>query len=1055
MADIMHTNLTSIKLNPPFGVNEPHRIQYNSQSLVHIGKQATEHGNIRLSGRVCHNVRLCKIQKKRKRGRRAGNSVKSRQVTGRGVEKGNLAVVKLVHDRIIHKILSEDHVNLCTVNIQSIRSKDTLLTEYLINNKIDLALVTETWLNDSDSDWLLCNELTQSGFTLNVVNREKRRGGGIALISTNNIKVSTLSSIETRFCKYGVWKIKHSTNELTLLGLYHPPPSPRNNHTNTEFVDEFVGLYADLSAHFSNIVIMGDFNIHMGKANDGDAISLRDSLRVMGLEQHVTFPTHRKGNILDLIVTEVDNAVTPSLVSRGDYLSDHAAVNVNLKWKRDEISTKTKRIMDWKGVDVVDLIDHMKLSSIEGEDLDELIDTYHVNATASIALLVPCEDKNIVIRRKFPWYTSEVREQKRIFRRREKIWRKYRLDHHWQALKRERNRYIRMLRYSRSNVLNAQIRDCFGDKSKLYNLVSSLTGTQRCNPLPDRSDADNARELSNFFKGKIERINDQLKDFELFTLDEHDNSIPNITSWKLPNIEELEKLILSMPNKQCEDDVLPTWIFKNNITDLNNFILRILDLSFRNGIFPKRWKNASVKPLLKKPNLDRIDPNYRPVSNLTFFSKILEKVVLEEFTEHNNANALMPTYQSAYRQRHSCETALIRLVNDILICFEKGHGVCISCVDLSAAFDTVNHDVLQNVLLGKFKIDDQALSWVNSYLSDRTFQVRINDTTSEKLDLRTGVPQGSCLGPSLYLAYASTLGTAVNDNMDIFGFADDHIFKNEFRSNNEVSLVNARHEMELTLSSVKTWMDTNRLKMNEAKTEYILFASNRYISKLDKIPLNVGGELIPVSGYVKYLGCELDSTLSFNEFVVRKCRKATINLRKISALRHMLTKESCTELIMTLVVSHLDYCNGILPGMTAYNVRRLQLVQNFAAKVICNKKKYDSASECMRELHWLPISKRIDFKILVTVHNCLHNRAPPYLSELIVPKKPTNRNLRSTSLNNLLQVPRTVRKTFASRSFSCYGPTLWNSLPDELRVTNSISKFRKLLKTYFFTQCYT
>ena len=391
-------------------------------------------------------------------GKEAGKSVKSR--SSRQVERGNLAVIRFVHDRIIHKILSEDHVNLCTINIQSIKNKEAILLEYLTNNKINIALVTETWLSTSDTIWMSGNCLTQSGFSLDAINRVNRQGGGIALITTSNIKPTSLPLKETKCFEYGAWKIKYKSHDMVLLGIYHPPPSQKNLQTNIEFIDELVALYVELSTDNSNIMLTGDFNIHMSNEKDTDAISLREALRMLGLEQSVTFPTHRKGNILDLVITEVEGSVRPVLTSRGDYLSDHAAVNVVLKWRKGEVAIKTKRVQDWSAVDATELIQRLDLGGIESDDINEVISQYQERAKQITAELVPVEDKNITIRKEFPWYTLEIREQRKILRRREKIWRKYREDHHWLALKRERNRYNNMLKYTRNNIINTRIREC-------------------------------------------------------------------------------------------------------------------------------------------------------------------------------------------------------------------------------------------------------------------------------------------------------------------------------------------------------------------------------------------------------------------------------------------------------------------------------------------------------------------------------------------------------------------------------------------------------------------
>ena len=192
------------------------------------------------------------------------------------------------------------------------------------------------------------------------------------------------------------------------------------------------------------------------------------------------------------------------------------------------------------------------------------------------------------------------------------------------------------------------------------------------------------------------------------------------------------------------------------------------------------WKLATVRPLLKKIGLDLIDKNYRPVSNLPFLSKVLEKAALDQFIAHCDNHSLLPDYQSAYRQHYSCETALIKLTNDVLWSMENGKVSAVVMIDLSAAFDTVDHDLLLEVLETRFGIKDTCLKWYENYLRPRAFRVCVKDCYSEEKNLTFSVPQGSLNGPFLYLAYASTIQNLTkiqHRNTSIYGFADDHALR--------------------------------------------------------------------------------------------------------------------------------------------------------------------------------------------------------------------------------------------------------------------------------------
>jgi Reverse transcriptase (RNA-dependent DNA polymerase) len=239
-----------------------------------------------------------------------------------------------------------------------------------------------------------------------------------------------------------------------------------------------------------------------------------------------------------------------------------------------------------------------------------------------------------------------------------------------------------------------------------------------------------------------------LKDYEHFKPSRKD--VSSFDRFVELTEDEIEKLINRLQTKSCEIDVLPTKVLKLFLNELLPMITRLVNLSLTQGVFPTKWKLAVVRPLLKKSGLELIFANYRPVSNLTFLSKIIEKAALYQLSKHVSDNNLLPTNQSAYRQSHSCETALLRLVNDILEGMEHQEVTALMALDLSAAFDTVDHSILLDVLDCQYGVCKSALEWVDSYLRPRSCRVSVDSNLSSVRELDCSVPQGSCLGPWLF-----------------------------------------------------------------------------------------------------------------------------------------------------------------------------------------------------------------------------------------------------------------------------------------------------------------
>ena len=235
--------------------------------------------------------------------------------------------------------------------------------------------------------------------------------------------------------------------------------------------------------------------------------------------------------------------------------------------------------------------------------------------------------------------------------------------------------------------------------------------------------------------------------------------------------------------------------------------------------------------------------------------------------------------------------------------------------------------------------------------------------------------------------------------------------------------------------------------MNSAKTEFVIFGSRHHLSKCDINHLQVSDAAVERGNSFKYLGVWMDDHLSFKKHITAKCKVAMYNIQRIKHIREYLTQEACAVLVSSLVLSHLDYANSLLFGLPDCDILRLQRVQNAAAKLILRKERRDSATACLKELHWLPIRLRINHKILTIIFKCLKGLAPKYLQNLINKKTPSRTGLRSENPHQLSE-PRTLKKTFAARSFSVAGPVIWNNLPDNVVQATDVNDFKQKLNSF-------
>ena len=954
----------------------------------------------------------------------------------RGINKSNLIYIKLEDTQ--GKVI-ETNIKVATLNVRSLKNKDNIVAEELRNSSIDIAILTETWIKESDENWCDVCALNKMGLSFETHNRVGKQGGGIALVSNeiyNKVKLPKVT--ETLNCEYAMWKISVNRVKLGIVGIYRPP-----NTCIPAFTDELIDILDEIKEHnVDQTILLGDFNIHIHDITSNEVVGFITTMDMLGCVQHIMAPTHMKGNTLDLIFTCDDNPRVNIIDwSCGIFISDHALVSSTLSIRKSKYNRKQVKVRKTNLISDNDWLDNLHADNIKcADNLQSVCNQLNDELLRLMDELAPERILSISSRPKTEWLTSELYSQRKIVRNRERIWKRYGANQHWQAYTRERNRYNHMLNYNKRNTICSHIQKIGKDAKSLNKYINKLTGTKDINPMPsNRNEQQLCEDFADYFLNKIQRIRTDLSEFPLYNPSEN-TGIPRFRSFAPMTSKQVQKIIMEMSSKSCEIDIIPTTILKKLLPKLLPVITHIVNLSLTNGSFLEDWKIAIVRPLLKKINAELIEKNYRPVSNLSFLSKIIERCMLSQFLEHCNNFDLIPDFQSAYRENFSTETSLLRMSNDILIAMDNQKVTMTGVIDLSAAFDTVHHETFINIMNKLFGVEDTALKWFAEYLSPRRFKVCVGSSYSSDRQIDFSVPQGSCAGAPLFTAYCSPIQYFVNGGFTLNGFADDHSVRKDFNPNSrdEENLVFTK--LFDNLISIKQWMSEMRLKMNGEKTEYILFGNSRQVKKCMHNELTLDGDTIIQSKCIKYLGAHLDMELSMKVHVTTKCKAAWLNLRKLQAIRKFLTQDIANTLAVMLCLTHLDYANSLLFGLPAIVLKSLQRVQNACAKMVLRMRKFDSSTQALKQLHWLPIIKRIDYKIACIVFKCVNDKAPKYLIELLQ-RKPIRRTLRSNTDDLLLELPRCNTKTYGPRSFSYSGPKVWNRLPYQLRASSSIDVF--------------
>ena len=935
-------------------------------------------------------------------------------------------------------------------NVQSFGEKSVLLNDLIVDEKVDLVFFTESWQKPEGDEVRLHTVSPPNFVPVSFPRLSGRRGGGICVLSRNSMTCnsSRIPDYPTFECtKSDV--VLNGTN-IMFVCIYRPPPSTVNGLTTVGFLSDFQDFLDTLTFLNKEVLIVGDINLHFDEPNDRYVKKMIDILSARNLIQIVNKPTHRNGHIIDWIIVDAQNTKLFNVNVLDKALSDHFVVTFDLNLKKPDSKVRKVKCRNIKAIDF----------NLFQKDLKERITNishavdFNDVTRAVLDIHAPLRDRKVTVRNSAPWMTKEIKIAKAERRQAERKWRSsghqlvfkniYRLFH---------TKVKELIIAAKRMFYTNKIANCPSSKA-LFDIVQAMCGKSKSTTYPN---AMSLVELSNKFatyftdkvatiRGNLDLKNKPRPSFGLFEGKMMDH-------FEIISPEDVKDIILSSPPKSCSLDSIPTPLLIKNIDILVASITKIINDSLQSGTVPPCFKHAVVSPLLKKPNLDPEDlKNYRPVSNLSFLSKILEKCVFRQTFSHIEEHGLLEVHQSAYRKFHNTETALLKIHNDLLTSADEGNISVLTLLDLSAAFDTIDHSILIERLEKTFGLSGTVLNWFISYLSNRTQCVTIEGEISLTHNLSFGVPQGSVLGPFLYTLYTTPLGSIIrNHNLSHHMYADDtqlYLSCPPSELNHEIT------KMEECINDVKEWMLENKLKLNDDKTEALLCDAKSLVTS-DVTSLRIGEENIDFSTKAKNLGVLFDEKLSMLPQVNNLCKLLFLELRRIGQMASVLNESSLKTLISSCVFSKIDYCNSLLFNLPNEVIDKLQRLQNQAARLVLRRSCREHVTPMLIQLHWLPVKARLTYKTCMLCYKCRHGLAPSYLSELLEEYIPA-RTLRSQDKKLFRERDRkNVSSRIGARAFSVFAPTEWNSLPLSLKSSESILTFKKDLKTYLFKKHFT
>lgn len=922
--------------------------------------------------------------------------------------------------------------------------------EFVKNKNVSLFFATETWLTD------IVNHTTaiikSYGYKIHHCFRDNIRGGGVAIIYKSQLKVTKVTVQHDPSFESITAKLKLKDNSLIVCSCVYRPDG-----NISSFLADFDNFLGDIFLQADKILLCGDLNIHLDVSSK-DTNQFKDIIESYGLYQLVQQSTHKSGHILDVVIASHNIVNEHSVDVLNDYSSefptcDHYGIFFGLNCSVElNNNKKTINFRNFKNIDN----DQLKLDLVSSIDSSEKeinfessISTFNNVCTSVLNSHAPVLEKTIRDIQSSQWFDSNYKAMRARRRKAEKSWNKSGNESDYEM--------FCMLR-KRCNELAANKKDLFyksklsrydNSQKSLYHFVNTFLDQTSSITLPDSSSIENVvNDFNKFFSEKIEKIH---KRFPQVTGKPDINAAPFggiiLSDFEPTTIDELTEILNESKIKTSSNDPLPAFIIEENLQELLPKLCELVNLSLSCGSIDGE-KTAHLTPLIKNHSLDSsCFKNYRPISNLSFVSKLIERVVLRRLNKHLSDNMLNEPLQSAYKKFHSCETLLVRIVNDLLIASDKNKATVVMLLDLSAAFDTVHHPKLLRILKEEIGIRGTALKWFNSFICGRCQKVKIQDHESEEIIIEFGVPQGSVLGPVLFNIYIRSIyKTIKNKQFLVHGFADDHqVYKSFIKEQEYQVLVK---DLPSCFAQIENWMASHYLQLNAGKTEIIVFAKPSLLSDL-----KIHGTFITPSTCVRFvstaksLGFLLDSQLTMTPQIKKLKKNCFHTMRKIASMKRYISPNQCKILIHALVLSSLDYCNSLYYGVNSSNTRQLQVIQNRACRIVFGLKKTSSVNEHLKELHWLKVEERIEFKIILLTFKCLNNLAPSYLTELL-----QYNNISGSRAPTLKQL--SCNSTVGDRAFISHAPKLWNRLPQDLKQCSDIDTFKRNLKTFLFRKSY-
>ena len=941
---------------------------------------------------------------------------------------------------LLENIESLKGFKIAALNIVSLYKYIDQLRLYLASHPFDILALNETRLDQTISN----GEINVPGYV--ILRRDRNRsGGGVALLIKNNITFKLLSDVNNDELEFIGIHVTRPKAKPFIVGTWYRPPG-----SNIEIFTKFHDLLGRLENYDMEINILGDINCDLGTAafnhKSAALLGICNEYQLEQLIRHPTRITQYTSSQIDLFLTSNSSNFSHTGVSHIGF-SDHCLIYAIRKFSAPKGIPKVILCRSFNKFNQVNF--RNELSKAPWQEISNEKDP-NVAWDLWTQIFVSIADKHAPLKKKrvrgvkCPWMTDSLKKQMFDRDKQKKIAIKTPTQPNWDKYKCAKNKTNNAIKSAKTNFYNSYFNENRRDIRKTWKGVNDLLGkasqtTTRISELKTNTNTytspkDIALELNNHFSSigisLASVVPETSCNYQDFLLPTNHKFCLTPTS-----IEEVSKLLEALPTRKATGlDNISSRLLKEATPVIAPSLTNIINLSLSTGVFPDKWKYAKVFPIFKEG--ERSDPNnYRPISVLPVVSKLIERIVFRQLYSYFNQNNLLNESQSGFRPLHSTETALLEITDDWLSNIDDDRLNGVIFLDLKKAFDTMDHQILFDKLVS-YGIAPSALQWFKSYLSNRKQKTIIDGFLSDFSGITHGIPQGSILGPLLFIIYINDLPTCNIVSRPMM-YADDTTLTASAKDPITLQTI-----MNQDLEKVQAWLRANKLTLNVKKTKFMIIGSK---FKLDQVPndltVKINNESLDRKFEYKSLGLHIDQYLNWSTHIQEISKKISSGISILRRLGTTLPSHTRLSMYKALILPYFDYCSTVWASISKGMSDKLQCLQNRSARVIKQANFETRSSKLLHDLNWETLVDRRARQIAVMMYKINNNLSPSYLNKMFT--KTTNvhsHNLRNSTSNLYVHRPNTEAK---KNSFAYRGTALWNKIPVDIRNLSSVSSFKR------------